>query len=453
MNPRKIDIELPGHVLSVVRTLRDRSHQAFAVGGGLRDFLLRRPVSDWDVSTDAKPDEVVAAFRKTAPIGAVHGTVVVLTDGGPVEVTTFRSEGRYSDSRRPDQVEFIRDIEEDLARRDFTVNAMAYDPLKGELLDPFDGQGDLSGQVIRAVGNALERFSEDALRPLRAIRLAAVLGFRIEDETFNAISAVKDKVREVSAERLRDELMKCLEAEKPSLAFELMRQSSLLQYILPELEEGLGVPQNRYHAYDVYFHSLMSCDAASKEKPLVRLAALLHDLGKPTTREETGPDATFYNHQMVGAEMADIALRRLRFSRADREHVVRLVKHHMFNYTSYWSDGALRRFVRKVGVDNLADLFDLRIADRLGNGLKEGFPIYIEDMRSRIESLLREEQALKVSDLAVNGEDVMRELGLEPGPEVGEVLKGLLEEVLDNPSVNTRDKLLALIRGSKQKPK
>jgi tRNA nucleotidyltransferase (CCA-adding enzyme) len=403
------------------------------------------------VSTDAKPDDVASSFEKTVLIGADHGTVVVVTDGGPVEVTTFRSEGPYSDSRHPDRVEFIDNIEEDLARRDFTINAMAYDPLKQSLVDPFDGRGDLSRKQIRAVGDPLERFSEDALRLLRAIRLAAVLDFHIEAQTLKALTDLKDKVSGVSAERVRDELMKCLEAEKPSVAFELMRKASLLRLVLPELEESVGVPQNRYHAFYVYFHSLMTCDAAKREKPLVRLAALFHDLGKPITREDSGVDATFYNHQSVGAEMADIALRRLRFSTVDREYVVKLIKHHMFNYTTEWSDGALRRFVRKVGEDSLADLFDLRIADRLGNGLKEGFPVYIEDMRARIESLLNEEHALKVSDLAVDGKDVMKELGLEPSPQIGEVLKELLEAVLDDPSLNTREKLLVLMKGSKHR--
>lgn len=439
--------------MSVVKTLRDKSHRAFVVGGSLRDFLLRRPVSDWDVSTDAKPEDVIACFKKTVCIGAAHGTVAVQTAGGQVEVTTFRTEGEYSDSRHPDSVKFIETVEEDLARRDFTINAMAYDPIGKALVDPYDGRGDLSRRQIKAVGDPSQRFSEDALRLLRAIRLATVLNFEIEKETFKAIAALKEKVTEVSAERVRDELMKCLKADKPSVAFELMRQASLLRLVLPELEESVGVPQNRYHAYDVYFHSLMSCDAADREKPLVRLAALLHDLGKPITREEKGTDATFYNHQSVGAEMADIALRRLRFSRADREHVVKLIKQHMFNYTSQWSDGALRRFVRRVGEDSLADLFDLRIADRLGNGLKEGFPVYIEDLRTRIESLLREEHALKVSDLALDGRDVMEELGLEPGPEIGEVLKELLEVVLDDPSLNTKERLLEMVRKSRHRKK
>ena len=446
---KEIRIRVPSHVRSLVEELQARSYQAFVVGGSLRDFLLNRPVSDWDVATDARPHEVIASFKRTVLTGAAHGTVVVLTEGGQVEVTTFRNEGPYSDSRHPDTVEFIDSVEEDLARRDFTVNAMAYDPSGHTFVDPFDGRGDLSRRVIRAVGDPLDRFSEDALRIMRAIRLAAILHFEIASETLDAMVALKDKVTEVSAERVRDELMKCLEAEKPSEAFELMRRVSLLRHVLPELEESVGVPQNRYHAYDVYFHSLMSCDAAGAEKPLVRLAALLHDVGKPITRDDSGPDATFYNHQSVGAEMADIALRRLRFSRADREHVVKLVKNHMFNYTPQWSGGALRRFVRKVGEENLADLFDLRIADRLGNGLKEGFPVSIEEMRTRIDSLLSEEHALKVSDLAVDGRDVMNELNLDPGPEIGEVLKELLEAVLDDPSLNTRERLLALMKDLK----
>jgi tRNA nucleotidyltransferase (CCA-adding enzyme) len=444
----KIRVVVPPHVMSIVKTLRERSFQAFVVGGSLRDFLLKRPVSDWDVSTDAKPDDVIAAFKKTVPVGKAHGTVGVLTTAGLVEVTTFRVEGKYSDSRHPDSVEFIGNVQDDLARRDFTVNAMGYDPISQAFVDPFGGMEDLGRKIIKAVGDPLERFSEDGLRLLRAIRLATVLNFEIERETYEAIASSNRKLAEVSAERVRGELLKCLEAERPSVAFELMRRASLLRYVLPELEEAVGVPQNRYHAYDVYFHSLMTCDAASREKPLVRLAALLHDLGKPATRDVSRGDATFYNHQLVGAEMAGAVLRRLRFSRADREQVVKLVRHHMFNYTGQWTDGALRRFVRKVGEDSLADLFDLRIADRLGNGLKEGFPVYIEDMRTRIESLLSEDHALKVSDLAVDGVDVIRELRLAPGPRVGIVLKKLLEAVLDDPSLNTRERLLKMMRDS-----
>jgi putative nucleotidyltransferase with HDIG domain len=436
-------------VLDVLHILREASHEAYVVGGGLRDLLLGRSVSDWDVSSGATPDEVIGLFERTVPIGAEHGTVTVVTEGGHVEVTAFRREGPYSDSRRPDSVSFIGNVEEDLSRRDFTINAMAYDPLEDRLVDPFDGRADLEGAIIRAVGDPLERFSEDALRPLRAIRLAAILGFEIDVETFRAIAATNDKVSLVAPERIRDELKKILKAEKPSVAFELMRETSLLEHVLPELEESFGVPQNRHHAYDVYYHSLMTCDAARVEKPLVRLAALLHDVGKPVTKEEIRGDATFYNHQIVGAQMADIALRRLKFSRAEREQVVNLIRHHMFNYTSEWSDAALRRFVRKVGEDSLADLFDLRIADRLGNGLKQGFPVNVEEMRLRVESILRESHALKVSDLEVSGADVTRELGVRPGPVVGKVLNQLLEAVLEDPSLNSRETLLAMIRESK----
>ncbi len=433
-------------MLNVIRTLRESSFQAYLVGGGLRDALLDRPPVDWDVSSDARPSEVMRVFPKTVPTGEAHGTVTVFADGKSVEVTTFRKEGPYSDSRRPDSVRFIDAVEQDLARRDFTINAMAYDPLSGELVDPFGGRSDLQARVIRAVGDPLERFSEDALRPLRAIRLAAVLEFEVAPETFLTIKKLKEGISRVAAERVRDELMKILKAPRPSVAFEMMRQTSILSHILPELEEAVGVPQNRYHAYDVYFHSLMTCDAASAEKPLVRLAALLHDIGKPVTRREIRGEGTFYDHQLVGAEMTDAVMARLKFSRADREYVVGLVRNHMFNYTPQWSDAALRRFVKRVGEESVADLFDLRIADRLGNGLKEGFPTYIEEMRGRIDSILDEAHALKISDLAVDGEDVMRELGVPAGPKVGLVLKELLEAVLEDPSLNTREKLLAMIK-------
>jgi len=442
----------PAELLAVLATLREGGHQAYLVGGTVRDALLDRAEGgELDVATDLGPDEVMGRFPHVAPTGLAHGTVTIVTGGRIVECTTFRREGSYSDARRPDRVEFTADPEEDLSRRDLTVNAMAWDPVVGELLDPHGGAHDLERRRLRAVGEPAERFREDALRPLRVARFTATLEMEPDDALRSALRRLSDPGSgyagaRVAAERVRDELERMLRAREPSRGFEVLREAGLLDLWLPELARCRGVPQNRFHAYDVYFHSLYTCDAAPREKPVVRWAALLHDVGKPDTRVERHGEGTFYNHQFVGAEIAERLLERLRLPLATRERIVHLVREHMFDYRPGWSDAALRRWLRRVGPEYVADLFDLRIADLLGNGLKRGFPTYLEGMRERIERLLRESSALKVTDLAVDGHDVMRELGLPPGPAIREALEALLEEVLDDPMRNTRDHLLARLR-------
>jgi tRNA nucleotidyltransferase (CCA-adding enzyme) len=292
------------------------------------------------------------------------------------------------------------------------------------------------------VGDPKARFAEDALRPLRVARLAAGLGMEPEPETRAALGFALDRARLVAVERVRAELERLMRAPQPSVGLELLREAGLLELWMPELARTWAVPQNRYHAWDVYLHSLHTADAAPAEKPRVRWAALLHDIGKPDTRVVRGGDATFYNHQFVGAELADRLLERLRFPLAERQAIVHLVREHMFDYRRGWSDGALRRWLRRVGEEAVADLFDLRIADMLGNGLKQGFPAYLEEMRARVERILEESRALRVTDLAVDGRDVMRVLEIPPGPAVRAALEALLEEVLDDPARNTRERLL-----------
>ncbi len=435
------------HVLS---ELEGRGFKAYAVGGGVRDLLLERDVKEWDVATDATPSAVQEVFPRTIPTGIAHGTVTVVVDERSVEVTTFRRDSEYIDARHPKQVFFSTNVEEDLARRDFTVNAIAYRPAGDEVKAAEGAFRDLAARTIRTVGDPVDRFREDGLRPLRAIRFACRLDFDIDESTFHAIPQVLDRVSLVSLERVRDELMKILQCEKPSRGLDLMHQSGLLAMFLPELDSSRGVPQNEFHAYDVYWHSLCTCDAVPRDKPLVRLAALLHDIGKPAMREERDGRVTFYNHQHAGAEIAAGIMDRLRFSSSQREYVVRLVENHMFDYHSDWTDGALRRFVRRVGIDAVADAFDLRIADYVGNGLKQGFPHYLDEMRARIDKILEEDNALSEADLAVDGNDVMTELGLGPGKEVGVTLRELLELVLDNPALNSREELLARLREMKR---
>ena len=428
------------------------SHRAYLVGGTVRDALLgRRGEGRFDVATDLAPDQVMGRFERVEPIGLAHGTVLILAGGIEVECTTLRREGAYSDARRPDQVEFTAEPLEDLDRRDLTVNAMAYDPRSGELLDPHGGALDLERRRLRAVGEPLARFREDALRPLRVARLAAVLEMQPEESLRGALRSVSDpsrgvQVGAVSIERVRDELEKMMVAPRPSVGVEILRESGLLEVWLPELARCRGIPQNRFHAFDVYDHSLHVCDAAPPAKPVVRWAALLHDIGKPDTRVERNGEGTFYDHQHVGAELASRLLERLRFPTATRERIVHLIREHMFDYRPEWTDGAVRRWLGRVGPENVADLFDLRIADALGNGLRQGFPRSLEAMRERIERVLAESRALSIADLAVDGHDVMRELGLAPGPEVRAILERLLEEVLDHPEHNNADELRSRLR-------
>ena len=448
MKHRALDpTRVPSPVAQLVRRLHGAGHRAYLVGGSVRDLIRGVPVSDWDIATSARPESMMEIFPSAIPTGIKHGTVTVPTAVGPCEVTTFRVEYGYADARRPDRVEFVPDVQADLARRDFTVNAIAWDPEAGEEVDPFGGRADLEAKCLRAVGSPRERIAEDGLRAVRAARFAAALEFDVEPETFQALAAARDSVARIATERIRDELTKLLAAPRPSLGFEVLRLSGLLEVVLPELAACVAVPQNRYHAHDVYFHTLYTVDAAPAEKPVVRFAALFHDMGKPLTRvERENGDATFYNHQFESGRLAEAAMTRLRFGGEMIERVAHLARHHMFDYRPEWTDAAVRRFVQKVGVENIADLFDLRIADNVGNGTKTGFPHYLEEFRSRIDGILAARQALTLQDLEVNGEDVMRELRLEPGPRVGEVLEWLLEQVVEDPSLNDRRRLLRRAR-------
>ena len=436
--------------LALARLAAD-GHSAWLVGGSVRDVLLDRAPrpgpTRWDVASDRRPDEVRAVFARVEGVGERHGTVLVLWEGLELEVTTFRREGEYTDARRPDQVWFTRDVLEDLARRDLTVNAMAYSIATGRLLDPHGGARDVLRRTLKAVGEPLERFREDALRPLRVARLAAALEMEPDEGTRAALSGVRDRIGALAAERVRAELELLMGARKPSTGFEILREAGLLAAWLPELAACRGVPQNRFHAYDVYFHSLYSCDAASPEKPEVRWAALLHDIGKPGTRVERAGEGTFHGHAELGARLADARLTALRFPNDLRERVVHLIHEHMFDFQESWSDAAVRRFVRRVGVENVADLFDLRMADALGNGTRGPDTRRLEAMAKRIEHVLGASSALTVQQLAVGGDDVMRALGLPPGPEVGRVLSALLEQVIEQPALNTRAALLERLDG------
>jgi tRNA nucleotidyltransferase (CCA-adding enzyme) len=400
--------------------------------------------------------------KRTIPTGEKHGTVTVLVDRpsaapgearDPVEVTTYRGEGAYSDGRRPDDVTFVRSLTEDLKRRDFTMNAIAYDPIDDRLADPFGGRDDLSRGLIRAVGAARERFREDGLRAMRAVRFAAQLHFRLEPETEAAITEALDVFRRVSAERVRDELLKLLCSDRPSVGLELMRTTGLLGAVLPELLEGVGLQQNRHHRHDVWGHTVTAVDATplgSARGPawLVRMAALLHDVAKPRTaqpRVDAPSEHTFYRHELVGAEMTEQIARRLKLATDERQALVNLVLNHMFWYTPEWTDGTVRRFISRVGQEALPDLFALREGDVRARGRGEDPAAELAALKARVVKELEQAAALKVSDLAIGGAEVMSALGCPPGPVVGEVLRQLLERVLDDASLNTREQLISLV--------
>ncbi len=440
-------VDWPAPALEVLRRLREGDGQAVFVGGTVRDALLGHPIRGaLDIATDRTPDQVMLRFPRVEPVGLAHGSVLILFEGLRIECTTFRCEGAYPDARHPESVAFTHDLDSDLARRDLTVNAMAYDPERRELTDPFGGLEDLERRVLRAVGDPQERFREDALRPVRVARFAATLEMTVDGETRRAMAGARERAKRLAPERVRMELERLIEAPAPSVGFELLREATLLELWMPELTSGYGVLQNRYHAHDVYEHSLRTCDAAPREKPWVRWAALLHDVGKPETREERRGDATFYGHEEAGARLASDVLVRLRFSNEARERIVHLVRHHMFDYRPQWTDAALRRWLRRVGVDAVADLFDLRIADVLANPRNEHLPSHLEEMRQRIEGLLSAKAALALHDLAVDGHDVMKTLSISSGPAVREVLDALLEDVTEHPEHNERSWLLERMR-------
>lgn len=442
---------VPRLVLQVAERLRADGGEAFLVGGAVRDSLLRRPTHDFDLATNLKPEEVLRRFPFTVPTGLAHGTVSVWMnrqgEGPGIEVTTYRGDGEYLDGRRPSEVLFKQSIEEDLARRDFTINAMAYDPFADRLVDPFHGEADLQAKVIRAVGDPILRFTEDGLRAMRAVRFAAVLEFDLDPATFAAIEPTLHVTERVSIERIRDELVKMMKAPKPSLGFEWMRKSGLLKLVLPELLEGYGMAQNHHHAYDVYHHVLACIDAGSDLT--ARLGALFHDISKPQTqapKEHKPGEHSFLMHESIGADRTDEIMRRLKFSNEQRERIVGLVRHHMFFYDNTWTDGTVRRFVSRVGEDLLEDLYNLRRADVVGHGLGKDPEAEIAPLKERISEVLAKSRAMKVTDLLIDGVDVQRELQIPPSRRIREVLDALLQRVLEDPSLNEREKLLEAVR-------
>lgn len=439
---------IPSEVLTVTRSLDEAGFSAYVVGGCIRDLLIGKGPNDWDVTTNATPEDIQRIFPHTFYTNE-FGTVGVVWDDATdenlkvIEVTPYRLEGKYSDSRRPDDVQWSQKLEDDLKRRDFTINALAYSPEKDVLVDNYNGQEDLKAGLIRAVGAPQERFAEDALRILRAIRLSAELDFAIEPQTRDAMLAEVDRLGKISKERIRDEFVRILNSTKPMKAIQLAQAIGALKYIAPDLERGIGVDQNQAHSYDVWEHNLRSLQhAADKGWPFdIRLSALFHDVSKPETRRRSNEknDWTFYGHDVVGARVTKKALQDLRFPKETIEKVSNLVRWHMF-----FSDpekvtlSAVRRIVRNVGQENIWDLVNLRICDRIGTGRPKEQPFRLRKYQSMIEEALR--APLTVGMLKVDGTALM-EMGEKPGPRIGYILHALLEEVLDDPTKNTSEYL------------
>jgi poly(A) polymerase/tRNA nucleotidyltransferase (CCA-adding enzyme) len=464
----KTEMVIPEYVQKVGRILTKEGYEAYIVGGALRDVVLGKNPHDYDLTTNALPDEMLNMFPKAVSTGAKFGTVVALIqdkhgETHEVEVTTFRSESGYVDGRWPSNVNFVEDIDKDLGRRDFTFNAMALDlsqldldgredPFQVEIYDPYGGVKDIEKKVVRAVGTPLERFKEDGLRAFKACRMAAQLGFDIEEETFEAIKESVPVAAQVSMERIRDEFMKMLiNSPQPSIGIELMRKTGLLSLFMPELLEGVGVEQKLFHAHDVYKHALKTCDVAHDS---VKLAALLHDIAKPRTDMGNGH---FYGHDKMGADLAEEIMKRMKFSQSEINRVKILIENHMFHYPHVkedmtdeekenieklqWTDAAVRRFIQRVGEENIDDLFKLRLADAQSNPATAFKPEEITILQRRISEVRKQDMALKVTDLKVTGEDLMN-IGIEKGPKMGIILNELLDMVVEDPTLNRKDILL-----------
>ncbi len=440
-------MQLPSYVQLALRTLTEAGFEAFVVGGSVRDLVLNREPKDYDITTNATPEQIQHTFEDTLYNNA-FGTVVVriIEDADTrheIEVTPYRAEATYSDQRHPDAVTFGVSLEEDLKRRDFTINAMATD---GErITDHFDGQDDCRNKLIRTVGDPNERFSEDALRMLRACRFAAQLDFHIHPATQAAITALAPTITKVSGERTRDELMKILASDNAYRGIWLMHTTGLLQHIIPELEEGFGVGQNKHHIYTIFMHNLLSLQYAPTDDPLVRLAALLHDVGKARTKEGDGPDCTFHQHEHFGSRMVTTIMKRLKFSRRDTERVAHLVAQHMFYYnTGEITDAGVRRLLKRIGRENLDDLMAVRIGDRMGSGCQKEKPFKLVELERRMRDV--EKDPMDTTMLKIDGNDIMELTGLKSGREIGVILNALLEDVLEDPSLNTEEYLTKRVK-------
>lgn len=448
-------MHIPDYILDILKRVQSAGFSVELVGGCVRDLLLQKEAKDWDLTTSARPEEILKLFPE-AKYENEFGTVLIpikLDEAliNVVEITTYRSENKYSDFRHPDEIKFEIELDKDLERRDFTINAMALalddkgetkiDNQQFRLIDLFGGQKDLKKKVVRAVGEPVDRFKEDALRMMRAIRFTAQLEFKLEPKTERAIVKLAGSIKFVAKERIKDELIKILSSNRPFEGILALHETKLLQYIIPELEQGVGVKQNHHHIYPVFKHNLLSLKHCPSTEWPVRLAALLHDVAKPKSKRIINGQATFYNHEYLGAKMVDKIMTRLKFKNEDRERVVNLVKNHMFYYNvGEVTAASVRRLISKVGRDNLQDLIHLRVADRLGSGTPKAMPYKLRHLQYMMEKVQHDPVSVKM--LAINGHDLMSFLEVEAGPRLGAILDVLLAQVLEDPSLNTKENLL-----------
>jgi len=438
-------MKLPKEISDILSTLESSGFQAYVVGGCVRDLLLNREPKDWDVTTNAKPEDIQKIFPESFYENS-FGTVTVKTGSDEmsvkeVQITPYRIEGKYTDKRHPDNIRFADKLEDDLSRRDFTVNAMAMDR-NGALIDLYGGELDLAERRIRTVGVPKDRFNEDALRILRAVRFTTVLNFNIEKETLQTITKNAGWLAAISKERVRDEFLKIMESDRAYEGIELLCETGLLKYIVPELLEGVDVEQNLHHIYTVWEHNTRALKyTVEKNYSLdVRMGALLHDVGKPRTKRGEGKNSTFYGHEVVGARMTAQILDRLKFSKRTIEKVTKLVRYHLFYYNvGEVTESSVRRLLMNVGPENIEDLLKIREADRIGSGTPKAVPYKLRHLKYVIDKVSHDPISTKM--LALKGEDVMQELDIEPGPKVGLILNSLLADVLEDPTRNTKEYL------------
>ncbi len=448
-------VQSPEFVKKIFDKFEKENFERSVVGGAVRDLLMKRIVNDWDFTTNATPKQILKIFPK-GYYNNKFGTVGIShkSSPNPYEITTFRKEIGYSDKRHPDKVVWGKTLHADLERRDFTINAMALKRIKkgeSELIDPYDGQKDIKKKLIRAVGDGNQRFSEDALRMMRAVRIAAELNFQIEKKTLGAIKTNAKLINKIARERVRDELLKLLASPHPYEGIIMLREVSLIQEIIPEFEKTFGVEQKspgRHHLHDVGTHSLLSLKNCKSEDPIVRLATLIHDIGKPQTYKKLSKGTvTFYNHEMVSARIARRIAERLRFSKKQAKKLITLVRWHQFTVDEKQTDKAIRRFIGHVGKENIKDMLYLRVGDRLGGGARET-SWRLEEFKKRLVEV--QKQPFTVHDLKITGDDVMKELKLPPGPTVGRILNQLYKEVVNKKLENGKEVLIARLKKIKK---
>ncbi len=448
---------IPEEILKIYREMQEANFEAYLVGGCVRNMLLKKPIKDWDMTTNATPEELLKIFKDgfyDNKYGTVGLPIDISGQKQVIEITTFRTEHGYSDRRHPAEISWGKSIEEDLARRDFTINAIALkltangQQLTTNLIDPYDGQKDIANKLIRAVRNPKERFKEDALRLLRAVRIATELFFIIEEDTWTEIISDAPLITNVSKERIRIELLRILESEYAHEGIMLLKNANLLDYILPELLTGIGISQKRpgrHHTDDVFTHNILSLKFCPSKDPIVRFAALIHDVGKPKAMSKDKDNLViFHNHEVTGAKIAAEICERLKFSKIDKERVVNLIRWHMFGVNENQTDNAIRRFIRKIGVENVKDMMDIRIADRLGSN-RPADSWRLKLFKGKIEEQLKPAK-FSINDLAIDGHDIMKELNMKPGPKIGEILQKLFEEVDRNLAKNNKEYLLKRIK-------